>query len=696
MIISLLLNLVQAVLILFLPGALLAVAVGRGKRAEFRGPGEMSFYAGLISFAFSSISALILAYLGAFSVARLALLGLLFSLALIPVLLRSGARPLFSPSRAGCLLAPVLLLGLGAALFFRPVPYIFGGWDPGVYVNTAGHLAREGTIFPVDRTAADLEPEDVLRLAWRHSTGYPEKYPGFRYSSPETGRLIPEFYHLFPVWMAVLYSWGGLGGLFCLTPLAGLAALAAFYLALRELWGARAALAAGLLLAFNVAQIWQARFPTAEMLSQFLLFAGTAAAGKYLRQEKPFWAVIAAAAWGLLMLCRITSLLIWPPVIIFFYCRWWKRIRKDDLYLILPLILFTLISFLPQVFGDWRYFTKSAAQFRFAGPGSKPGMVLAGSAVLLAAGLRLLPFFRREEIARTLGGSSARRLLAAAAALLLGYAYFLRPHIGDRTLDSNNLVEIGWLLGPWLLAAAVLGLLLFIGRERSPGGWLFFLIIAVPAAVFISRKMVHYNYMWASRRLAEAVIPGLIAFSIYPLKLASRRGWGGRWFARVVFLLLLVASIRNSRPLFFHREYRGAAEFMEELSGKLAGAEMVFVEGEFVDKIPTPLDLLYGLKVMPVYYGRDPLEPVFDKLAPPAALASGSVYWLRDRADPPALGSGWLLTDRMVFHSPLWERRNDRLPRRADPAARDGNFTVYVFRSRPARSTRSPENRPDG
>ena len=120
------------------------------------------------------------------------------------------------------------------------------------------------------------------------------------------------------------------------------------------------------------------------------------------------------------------------------------------------------------------------------------------------------------------------------------------------------------------------------------------------------------------------------------------------------------------------------------------------MEGEFVDKIPTPLDLIYGLKVMPVYYGSDSLAPVFEKLASPAARAAGRVYWLRDRDHPPGLGAGWLLTDRMVFHSPLWERRNDRLPRRAEPAARDGNFTVYLFRSQPARNSRSPGNRPGG
>ncbi len=681
MILSDLLIPVQAGLILVFPGAVLAAAAARGKKAEFRDFGEFIFFAGLISMTFASVSGLVLAYLGAFSVSRVAGLSLLFSLILFPMLLRNRSGPVFGRARRGDLISLLVLLGLGAALFSRPVPYVFGGWDPGVYANTAAHLAREGTIFPIDRLAENLEPEEIRSLAWRHSRSYREKYPGFRYSSLKTGRLIPEFYHLFPVWMSVFYSWAGIKGLFCFTPLAGLAALAAVFFAVRELWGSRAALAGGILLVFNVVQIWQARFPTAEMFSQFLLFAGAAAVFKYLKREQAFWALTAAAAWGLYILTRISSILIWLPVAIFFYCRWWKKLRKPDLFFLVPLFLFTLVSFLPQIFGDWRYFANSLANLRLGGSILKLGPALAAGGIAAAVGLRLLPSRPRRRIVRELGRPFARRLLAAAVALAGVYGYFLRPFIGNPTADKTNLVEIGWLLGPLLLAAAFLGIILFLLKERSPSAWLFFLVIAAPAVVFIWRQMIHYYYMWAARRFADAVIPGLIVFAVYGLRRTARTGRKGRWLARAVFALLLAVSVYRSAPLFFHREYRGAAAFMRELAGELAGAGVVFVEGEFVDKIPTPLDLIYGLKVAPVYYGEAVLDPVFPRLAPREDRAAGRVYWLKDKSEPPRPGNGWDLVEKMVFHSPLWERRYDRLPRSADPSARDGNFTVYVFRA---------------
>lgn len=686
MILTRLLIPVQAALLLFLPGALLAARAARRNRAGFRDPAEFAFSAGVLSLAFSSVAGLLLAYLGAFSVGRLAGLALLLSLALLAVRPRGMTGPVSGRCRRREILALLLLAVLGAALFFRPVPYVFGGWDPGVYANTAAYLAREGTIFPADPTAGELEPEEVRRLAWRHSSGYREKYPGFRYARGETGRLIPEFYHLFPLWMAVLCSWAGVKGSFFLTPLAGLAALAAVWLAVRELWGSRAALAAGLLLAFNAVEIWQARFPTSEMLSQFLFFAGAAAAFRYLKREEPFWALTAAAGWGLFLLCRVSSLLIWLPLAAFFYCRWWKKFRRDDLFLLLPLLLFTGLSLLPQFFGDWRYFLNSVANLRAGGGAVRIGLALGGSGLALAAVLRIFPGGLRGSLARALGDPTPRRLLLALVFAAGVYAYFIRPGLGPPNADRTNLVELGWLLGPVLLAVSFLGVLLFIREERSPAAWLFFLIVAVPTGVFTWRQMVHFNYMWAARRFADAVIPGLIILAVYALRRLARTGRRGRFLAGLSFLLLLALSIRNSRPLFFHREYRGANALVRELAGRLDDAGLVLVEGEFVDKLPTPLDLIYGLRVLPVYPGYPVPEAVFRKLAAREEPAAGRVYWLRDNPAPPDAGDGWSLTGKMVFHSPLWERRHDRLPRRPDPRSRDGNFSVYIFRREPGPS----------
>ncbi len=670
---------VQAVVILFLPGAILLGAVPRRRFSTPPDWLEFGFFALVFSIAFSSIVGLLLAYLGLFTVPRLTALALLLSLVLLAlhrrrsglILQRSGKREF--P-------ALLLLLFLGVFLFSRPVPYIFGGWDPGVYVNTAVHLAREGTIFPADRLAGALEEEEIRELAWRHSTGYPEKYPGFRYFRSNPSRLIPEFYHLFPLWLAVLYSWAGLGGLFYLTPLAALAALAAVYLAVRELWGGRAALAAGLLLVFNVVQIWQARFPTSEMLSQFLFFAGVAAAFRYLKREEAFWAAAAGTAWGLFLLGRVSSLLIWFPLAVFFYCRWWKKFCRDDLYLLLPLLFFTGFSLAPQFFGDWRYFANSVANLRPGGMILQAGPVLAAVVVLLAAGLRLLPADLRDRLGRASSGSTARWLLLAAVAAVGVWAYFIRPYLDPPNADRTNLIELGWLLGPLLLAVAFVGILLFIRQERSPAGWLFFLVVAAPAVVFTWRQMVHFNYMWAARRFADAVIPGLIVFAVYALRCLSRARPGGRLLAPAALVLLLATSIRNSAPLFLHREYRGTRLFMDELAGRVSDSELVVVEGEFVDKLPTPLDLVYGRRVLPVYPGRPVPEGVWEKLAVRDERSAGIVYWLRDNPTPPAVGSGWSLEEKMRFHSPLWERRHDRLPRRADLRARDGNFTVYIFR----------------
>lgn len=673
MIISALRFLFQAVTILFLPGA---AAAARGK-AGFRSGLEFVFFSVLLSVFISSIPGLALSYLGLFSAGLLAVWGLISSVAIFLIFPpRKPAVPLRKTLRAENTLLLVVLLA-AAAVYFKPVPYIFGGWDPGVYVNTAAFLARSGTLFPTDPLAEQLGAEEIRRLAWRHSSGYLEKYPGFRYRSVERGGLIPEFYHLYPFWLAVFHSWFGWTGIFSLNPILGLAALAAVYLAVRELWGGKTALAAAALLAFNIVQVWQARFPTAEIISQLALFGGAAAVVKYLKRDDLFWAVAGAAAWGLFVISRVSSLLLWLPLAVFFYCRWWQRFNRRDLALLLPLAALTVFSFLPQAAGDWRYFANSLANLRLDGRIRQAIPVAAAAAAVVSVAIRLAGGRTRESISRALRSPPARRLLLAGLAGAGWYAYFVRPYFGPPSADRTNLVEIGWLLGPPVLLFAFLGILLFALEEKEPAAWLFFLLIATPAVVFVWRQMIHYHYLWAARRFADTVIPGLIVFAVYALRRLARAGRGGRLLALAAGPALMAVTVYNSAPLFFHREYRGAVEFMEKLAGRIEGADLVVVEGEFIDKLPTPLDLSYGFRVLPLYPGSELRPELLSRLL---GKGRAEIFWLKDSSLPPVPGDGWEKAEALTYHSPLWERRYDRLPRRPDPGAPDGNFTVYLHR----------------
>jgi len=78
--------------------------------------------------------------------------------------------------------------------------------------------------------------------------------------------------------------------MFYLAPVLGLFSLLAVYLAVREFWDRVVALAATFLLAVNLVEIWQARLPTAEILSQFLLFSGLFMTARYIKKGEVYMA----------------------------------------------------------------------------------------------------------------------------------------------------------------------------------------------------------------------------------------------------------------------------------------------------------------------------------------------------------------------------------------------------------------------
>jgi len=97
-------------------------------------------------------------------------------------------------------------------------------------------------------------------------------FMGFPLERPETGRVYPEFFHLFPAFGAYLYAAMGVRGALATPAVFGVLGTLAVYFALRRLFGLGPALLGGLLLGGNAVQVWFARYPVSETVSQFLFF----------------------------------------------------------------------------------------------------------------------------------------------------------------------------------------------------------------------------------------------------------------------------------------------------------------------------------------------------------------------------------------------------------------------------------------
>src|SRR5205085_814974 len=148
-----------------------------------------------------------------------AILGALSVLAL--VLGRRGlGRPWGVLSRND-LLPVALVLALAAGLFAHPSEYIVGGRDPGAYIAAMGTIARTGAIVHADPAVLSIPREDVelfYRNPERPAFSF-SRFMGFDLESPYTGRVVPQFFHLFPVFGAYLFQAMGERGALATPPL---------------------------------------------------------------------------------------------------------------------------------------------------------------------------------------------------------------------------------------------------------------------------------------------------------------------------------------------------------------------------------------------------------------------------------------------------------------------------------------------
>ncbi|MDQ2807105.1 MAG: hypothetical protein M3Z04_09385, partial [Chloroflexota bacterium] len=261
------------------------------------------------------------------------------------------------------------LLLLGAALFARPAEMVRGAADAGVYINGGIALARTGAIVQHDglmRELSDLgPPPDYVPSEEANEFLQPQtlqrysldrlRMIGFYVLDKKTGSVLPQFYHLFFVWIGIGYGLFGIPGALLVTPALALLAVAAVFFFARQLFTARVALVGLAFLVLCPLQIWFARYPVSEIPTELLAFlffyaflrfseetrrldtleraaqatdhpAGTAGAEwTATRRSAGLFALLAAAALGEILLVRVDFPLYLLPLP--FYLLWWRLSR---------------------------------------------------------------------------------------------------------------------------------------------------------------------------------------------------------------------------------------------------------------------------------------------------------------------------------------------------------------------------------
>lgn len=206
-------------------------------------------------------------------------------------------------------------------LFFR-LPgyhYVLGGQDEGVYVNISHYIEQTGGVTVKDTVLEKLKGSAYVGsyLAENRVNGY---LPGVYAPSPAGIGLEFQFYHLFPVWMAMFSGvFGSTFGIYALTFFSWLSILFFYQLTLVISKSRSAALTAGLLLALNPLHAFFSKFPVTEIPTLTFSLIGFTYLAAFWNSGDPSgryrWLWMSAIAFGALFVTRISGFIYLPFIV---------------------------------------------------------------------------------------------------------------------------------------------------------------------------------------------------------------------------------------------------------------------------------------------------------------------------------------------------------------------------------------------
>ena len=527
--------------------------------------------------------------------------------------------PSTAPERTGWI-AAAGFAAVSLALTLPPGEMLLGGWDPGVYLHTAAAIADHGSLqLPAQDIFAlpeALRNDLIVEVAgWRHP--FPGMFP------LPNGCLSPQFMHLFPSLQAVAYALGGVWGALVVNPLLNVASILLLFGFSSRLLGPRWGTLAALLLAIHPAQVWQARFATAEILGQVLLLAGASLwidAERHPGGRLP--AVLAGFLLGLAFFTRYYTILFLVPLLLLFLARpsvreqrrktglflgalaavglhaAWHMTRVAPCYRPLPGLVFPLLQASAALAGTLiaatRFFPSAFA--RLSAPPSQRILRL-GLSLALAA-FFLFAWYIRPRLAMD------GRVAQAAATLFqaFGHPEWL-PRLAGA--DAFNIQFLVALFGPFGLLLAFAGILVLVWRmpDHASTAWL---LASCSVLVLLLTNVFHDHFMmWVSRRFIPVGIPllviGVTAATREAVALVRRRGRRPTLaLAPLLLALVVLPLLPKTAAMASHRDWPGLEAWFRQLARQLPPDAIVFCDQP---GFAAPLRFLHGVRAHEIHGG---------------------------------------------------------------------------------------------
>lgn len=569
------------------------------------------------------------------------------------------------------------VLGCGvvaAVMFFPGFSYGVGDKDPGVYVMHGVAIARTGSYSLVNRAIAgptERVTEDVEDA----------RIPGLWVHGHTSGRTVPQFLHLWPALLATSYDIGGYGGAIGTTPFVAVLAVMAFAGLLRRVGGTVAGALGGVLLATNMIEVWQAKYPSSEVIAQALFVATLLCIVVAAQQRSRVAAFAAGLLTGVGFLGRADG---WLLVMLFAagLAATWAVGRADGesrwgaagLALVLPYAL-------GQAYGPGYAYTVGNHV-----PTLAPTLALL--AVLgVGAHVARIVIRRRPALVQRAETPAAQRFAGLAVcalyAVLLAVGLLRRRLFGaEPTLDDQNLRRLSWFLTLPGLGLAGLGLATVALRRWRVAAWAAVVPTLLLTPVYVWHAQVASRLMWWTRRYVPHVVPGVIALIALALAYGLTTRLRDRRLLAVPAALasafLVAVFLSQSLPLRHHDEWHGSFGIGQRIAALSGDASGVYLWQQ------SPCcNAGYELFAGPVWLERGKqslLLPQHEEWAPyvqrmRAAFPGRPMFVVVDGhpADPPVAG----VAEFAHFEGsmPFWEESDTERPHRAGKVRYD--VTVY-------------------
>lgn len=538
-------------------------------------------------------ASLTLAHLGAHSVPAVA--GLTAVAVLVVVAL--CARRVRVRGDLGGVLVALGCAAVAALLTYPGFSYGVADKDPGGYVSHAISIARTGNYSFIDPVLATNGQDRTFPVQVQTPGA---RFAGVWVRDAATGLIVPQFYHLWPALLATAHAAGGLFGLQAVVPLAGVLSVLVLCALLRRVGSAMlaqragpaaglvAAGAGGLLLATNMLQVWQTRFPTTEVFAQALylgaLLGIVVALQTGWRPAAGLSGLLVGVGWlnradGLLLVLLAAG----AGAALVATRRWDARATwfAGGLAVVTPHALrqaydlslnYSVANGIPSL----RLVVAAIA-----------GCFVLALALRLLAGRPLSAAQRGLERRRPQVVVGAALLVGAVALLALG---FLRPRLfGEdyfdynersmlRSYDEQILHRLSWFVSEPGFALMVVGLAVVALRRWSASVWTVVLPTLVLFPLYGYTASNSTRLLWWSRRYIPTVLPGIVILLALALTFFALWKIRGRLWTAVPAALalggLVAFFLSQTLPLRQHDEWRGSfavSQRIADLSGDARG-----------------------------------------------------------------------------------------------------------------------------